>query len=152
MTAEAPPEHLPSLLPWQRVCPTLLLCECSQSGMFHCRFHFLGQEARCQMNPSPGPGSLLVGRKEKTLLAVRDRVPWRAYLILFHLVFLRREKAPASSYGACWLQRGMLTPGEWNPHSGTPALFMLCSLLSLFLLAILQPALVILVLKKLRVV
>lgn len=134
MTADAPPEHLPSLLPWQRVCPTLLLCEFHSLECSTAVSTFVGQEARCQMKPSPGPGSLLVGRKEKTLLAVRDRALWRAYLILFHLVFLRREKAPASSYGACWLQRGMLTPGEWNPHSGTPALFMLCSLLSLFLL------------------
>lgn len=58
----------------------------------------------------PSPGSLLVEQEGETLLFRMGGT--LESLILFHLVFLRREKAPASSYGACWLQRGMLTLGN----------------------------------------
>ena len=114
---------------------------------------FVGQEARCQMKPRPGPGSLLVGREEKALLAVRDRAPWRARLILLYLLFLQREKS-SGQWLWCLLvrERNADLWGMEPTLSSTCSQLYACSLLSLFLPAVLQPALVILVLQRLRAV
>lgn len=75
------------------------------------------------MEPSLGPGSLLVGRKEKNLVSCQRQRTLESSPDSFTFGVSPKMKRlrSAATVVVVFLQ-GLWTHGEWDPHSGVAAL------------------------------
>lgn len=75
------------------------------------------------MEPSLGPGSLLVGRKEKNLVSCQRQSTLESTPDSFTFgVSPKMKRLRLIATVVAGFMEGLLTHGEWDPRSGVPAL------------------------------